>query len=106
MTLAAILNWAIVSILLASHLTTAVLTFTGQTLLLDGIPYYVPPTPYTQVSLPTTLKSATSANGLVPVTVVGVSTTNSSLGAIEGIIDGFASDDVWNPGFLEGELTK
>ena len=79
------------------------LTFTGSTLVLNDIPYYVPATPYTTISFPASLKSAASAGGLVPVTVVsGVSASNSSLSTLEDIIGGFESDDVWSEGFLEG----
>jgi hypothetical protein len=76
---------------------------TGQTLLLNDIPYYVPATPYTTVSLLTSLKALGTAGGLVPVTVVRVSASNTSLSTLRNIINGYGADDVWNDGFLEGE---
>ena len=77
----------------------AVLTYTGQTLLLDDIPYYLPPLPYTAVNV---LPSLSSEARFMPVTVIGASATSASHSMIESIIDGFSTDDVWNEGFLEG----
>ena len=76
--------------------------FTGQTLLLNGIAYYVPATPFVTVPSFSSLANFGSANGLVPVTVVALPSSNSSLSNIEAILSGFGADDVWNEGFLEG----
>ena len=76
--------------------------FTGQTLLLNDIPYYVPATPFVTVPSSASLKNFGSANGLVPVTVVALPSSNSKLSDVEAILSGFAADDVWNEGFLEG----
>lgn len=97
---------AFVLSILFLRLATASLTSTGQTLLLDDIPYYVPAAPFTTVSSLASLKPLGSAGGLIPVTVLGVSATNPSLTTLAGIIDGFGSDDVWNGGFLEGKCTN
>ncbi len=94
---------AILLFALFARLTAGFLTFTGQTLCLDGIPYYVPATPLTTLAPFSALKSVGTTGGLVPVTVVGTSATNSSLRALESIIDGFYTDDVWNGGFLKGK---
>ena len=84
------------------HLAWAVsLESTGQTLVLNDIPYYVPATPVATVSIHEPLKSAASAGGLVPVTVL-VSAPNANLSGLEQAIDGFCVDDVWNEAFLEG----
>ena len=99
-------GYAVISFLLTVRFTTAALTSTGQTLLLNGIDYYVPATPYIKVSSLPILNSVASAAGLVPVTVVEVSAANSSQSSIEGIINGFGFDDVWNEGFLEGRSTR
>ncbi len=106
MTFALALGYAFFAFILIVRLTTATLTSTGQTVLLDDIPYYIPAAPFTTVSLLSSLKSLNSASGLVPVTVVGVSASNSSLSSLESTIDGFGSDDVWNQGFLEGKRTS
>ena len=85
------------------HLSWAVsLESTGQTLVLNGIPYYVPATPFTTISVLKPLKSAASAGGLVPVTILKLSASNANPSGLEQAIDGFGEDDVWNEGFLEG----
>ena len=76
--------------------------FTGQTLLLNDIPYYVPATPFVTVPSFGSLTNFGSANGLVPVTVVALPSSNSSLSNVEAILSGFGADDVWNEGFLGG----
>lgn len=76
--------------------------FTGQTLLLNDIPYYVPATPFVTVPSFSSLTNFGSANGLVPVTVVALPSSNSSLSDSGAILSGFGADDVWNEGFLEG----
>ena len=80
----------------------ASLMFTGQTLLLNDIPYYVPATPFVTVPSFGSLTNFGSANGLVPVTVVALPSSNSSLSTVEAVLSGFGADDVWNEGFLEG----
>ena len=80
----------------------ASLIFTGQTLLLNDISYYVPATPFVTVPSFASLNSFGSANGLVPVTVVALPSSNSNLSNVEAILNGFGADDVWNEGFLEG----
>ena len=80
----------------------ATLMFTGQTLLLNDIPYYVPATPFVTVPSFSSLTTFGSANGLVPVTVVALPSSNSSLSNVGAILSGFGADDVWNKGFLEG----
>lgn len=99
-------SYAIVLFALFARFTTGILTFTGQTLCLNGIPYYVPATPITTVASLTGLKLVGTAGGLVPATVVRTSATNSSLGALKSIIEGFYADDVWNAGFLKGKDTQ
>lgn len=80
----------------------ASLMFTGQTLILNDIPYYVPATPFVTVPTFSFLTNLDSANGLVPVTVITLPSSNSSLSNVEPILSGFGADDVWNEGFLEG----
>lgn len=75
------------------------LTSTGQTLVLNDIPYYVPATPFATFPSLRPLQSAAFTGGLAPVTVVRLSASNASL---EQAISGFGADDVWNEGFVEG----
>ena len=85
------------------HLTWAVtLRSTGQTLVLNDIPYYVPGAPFATIPFLKSLQSTASAGGLVPATVVQLSASNASLSGLERAIDEFEEDDVWNEGFLEG----
>ena len=74
-------------------------TSTGQTLVLNDIPYYVPATPFATLPFLYPLQSAAFTGNLAPVTVVRLSASNASL---EQAISGFGADDVWNEGFVEG----
>lgn len=69
--------------------------------MLGDIPYYVPATPYTTVSV-RGLGRLQSVNGLSPVTVIGATASNATAGSLGSILAGFATDDVWNPDFLQG----
>lgn len=69
--------------------------------MLGDIPYYVPATPYTTVSV-RALGRLQSVNGLSPVTVIGATAGNASVGSLGSILAAFATDDVWNPYFLQG----
>lgn len=84
------------------HPITASLMFTGQTLLLNDIPYYVPATPLITLPSFSFLPKFDSADGLVPVTVVALPTSNPTLSSLGAVVSGFGADDVWNEGFLEG----
>lgn len=80
------------------QLAASQLMSTGSTLALNGVPYYVPSTPFS--SLPSfqssILSGVTSAQfGLVPVTFV--------LENLVTTLDSFETqDDVWSTGFLPG----
>lgn len=85
------------------HLTWAIsLRSTGQTLVLNDIPYYVPGTPFATTPFLKSLQGTASAGGLIPVTVVRLSASSASFSGLERVIDDFEEDDVWNEGFLEG----
>ncbi|KAI4143390.1 MAG: hypothetical protein L6R39_004584 [Caloplaca ligustica] len=85
------------------HVLSLSLTSTGGSLMLGDVPYYVPATPYTTLSSHG-LNRLQTVNGLAPVTVVSVTASNNSVGSLGSIVGGFAADDVWNTGFLEGLL--
>lgn len=87
--------------LLVTNAVALTLTSTGGTLTLNDVPYYVPGTPYTTVST-RAFQGLQNVNSLVPVTVVNVAAGNDSLSDLESVIGKFATDDVWNSGFLEG----
>lgn len=69
--------------------------------MLGNLPYYVPATPYTTVSA-SGIGRLQNVNSLAPVTVVSVTARNGSTASLESTIGDFATDDVWNSGFLEG----
>ena len=81
------------------------LTFTGSTLLLKDLAYYVPASPLVQLSAISGLQNSHSAGGLVPVTLIGGSANTSFISCTQ-IIAAFKFDDVWNEGFLETILTQ
>ena len=78
-------------------------TPTGQTVELDGIPYYIPAQPVTTIQTYSPLhRKAQGSGGLTPLTVV--STTGSSYGSsdLDATIANFTkTDDVFSAGFLE-----
>ncbi|KAI4095792.1 MAG: hypothetical protein LQ339_007155 [Xanthoria mediterranea] len=86
---------------LVRYVAALTLRSTGGTLMLGDIPYYVPATPYTTVSV-RALGRLQSVNGLSPVTVIGATAGNASVGSLGSILAAFATDDVWNPYFLQG----
>ncbi|KAI4257713.1 MAG: hypothetical protein LQ352_001553 [Teloschistes flavicans] len=91
--------------LLVTNAVALTLTSTGGTLTLNDVPYYVPGTPYTTVST-RAFQGLQNVNSLVPVTVVNVAAGNDSLSDLESVIGKFATDDVWNSGFLEAILVR
>jgi len=85
--------------------TFAQLTPTGSTLVLNGISYYVPATPLTNLEhgfKSSLLNGKASAAGLTPVTVVSGIRADFSQSDLEKTVVGFGGDDVWSGGFLEG----
>ncbi|KAL8872694.1 MAG: hypothetical protein Q9174_001712, partial [Haloplaca sp. 1 TL-2023] len=95
---------SILLLLLNQFLSAAAttLTSTGQTLMLGDIPYYLPAAPYATVSAPG-LSSLEYSSDLIPITVVKSTSTNGSLASV---VSTFASDDVWNTGFLDAILLQ
>lgn len=88
---------------LSTPVSSFVLTPTGQTLFLDGIPYYAPPDPVTNIaSFSNVLQAATEAGGLLPITVVSANSTSySGKDFAATVADYTARDDVFSAGFLE-----
>ena len=97
-----------VVVLQSLHHAWAAVSFssTGMTVVLNDVPYYIPPTAVTTLSLASSqLHSATSVAGLVPVTLVTTPSLNFSQSDLEATLSTFAStDDVWSTGFLQGKL--
>lgn len=77
----------------------------GSTLALNGISYYVPATPFTNLEhdfKSSLLNGKVSAAELIPVTVVSGIGANYSQSDLDKTVVGFGEDDVWSGGFLEG----
>ena len=88
---------ATLNLLFTAKHSAAQLVPTGQTILLNGLSYYVPATPLTTVKV-RRLGSLPSAGGFVPVTVV------DSLVNLHATIQEYQkADDVWTTGFLGGK---
>ena len=84
---------------------------TGSTLSLNGIAYYVPGKPFASGYVNNYASCAsgtkTAAFGLVPVTVVHLSSATFNLDAIETLSNNFGEqDDVWEPAFLSGKDSR
>lgn len=82
------------------------LTPTGQTVNLDGVPYYITPNVVTNIasfgSGSRIIQAAAEAGGLLPITVVSANST-SYTGAdfAATVADYISKDDVFSSGFLE-----
>lgn len=76
---------------------------TGQTVQLDGLPYYVHPDVVTILPSSEKLRQAAAkAGGLLPLTVVSTDTLRYNSSAFDSLIESFiAADDVFTEGFLE-----
>ena len=88
---------ALLSLSLFATRSAAQLALTGQTLVLDNVPYYVPPTAFATVTVQR-LRGLPSAGELFPVTVVDTSAN------LQATVQGYGEvDDVWSACFLEGK---
>jgi hypothetical protein len=91
--------------LLAFHLLSPTLalklSLTGQTVVLDGTPFYVPAEPVAVLdttSLPRRIKDS----DLTPLTVVSTDDFSFNVQSFEAAVSNFTStDDVFSAGFLE-----
>lgn len=82
---------------------------TGSTLYLDSIPYYIPATPFITLnswSLRQHYDAKKSSGGLLPVTVVNVKNSGFGVKELSDVVSGFANDDVWGEGFLDGKSRR
>ena len=97
------------------YLTTAIFTacscayltlastacITGQTAVLDGVPYYIPPRPVTSSRM-SFLNDKTNISGLTPVTIVTTNDSNYNAGDLQvDISNFFSADDVFSLAFAK-----
>ena len=94
---------------LCTCVLAAELTSTGSTVALDGVPYYIPSTPY--ASIPNFQSQILAGKGsgyggIVPVTVVNATSATFTLAQLDQTVATFGrEDDVWQEGFLSGRRT-
>lgn len=98
------MRFIFLSVGLLASLVTAAISKTGETVVVNGINYYVPPTSVSVIDL-TAEQQASCPTGedseLVPFTVFGNFVLN--VAAFNSIVSNYsASDDVFNTGFLQG----
>jgi hypothetical protein len=92
---------------LLSVLTTCAaisITPKGQTIEVNGNPYYIPPTVVTTLKIPGNHfgQNSESSDTLAPLTVIQTDSLKLTVSAVESIIEGYQKvDDVFNTGFLE-----
>lgn len=96
----------IIALQLVNPAGAASVTSTGQTLLLDGIPYYAPPKVVTTISSQGSggllSDAAARAGGLLPITIVTANSTLYTASDLATTVADFSSrDDVYSPGFSE-----
>lgn len=94
---------ALVSYLFPS--SQALLQSTGSTELLDGIPYFVHPQPVTTLQGSYVPDFSGKGTGLLALTVVTTDSLQYGAADLDATSQVFAGlDDVWQSGFLEGQL--
>ena len=95
-----------------SSLKTPALQFTGATVTLADVPYWVAPDPVGNLDLGIITKvfqsqSFTSGSGYLPISVVHVEAGNDSTSTLESIFSAYqASDDVWSTDFSYRECNS
>lgn len=86
----------------------------GGTLILDGVPFFIPPAPVSQLPLSKETQSKELIGsiggrfplGLVPFSVISTNTSRFDDAALSRSVEGFkAVDDVWSPSFLNGSFS-
>jgi hypothetical protein len=78
----------------------------GQTVVVNGIDYYVPPDAVTVISASSKMlaSSATSGLDLIPLTVLVDTSDSFTTSVFESLVNNYtSSDDVFNTGFLQGK---
>ena len=82
---------------------------TGSTVALNGVPYYIPSTPYVKIpnfNSRVLAGKGSGYGGIVPVTVVKA-TAAVTLAQLNRTITGYGSDDdVWQTGFLSSRHNR
>jgi hypothetical protein len=88
----------------------AAISQTGQTVVVNGINYYVAPTSMTIITLTADQKASASRGDdidLVPITVLGDPTNLFTTAVFRSLVSNYTTtDDVFNTGFLQGNVNR
>ena len=92
--------------LLFAYAFAVELISTGSTVALDGVPYYIPSTPYVRIpnfQSQILAGKGSGFGGIVPVTVVKASSATFTLAQLDQTLATYGTeDDVWQESFLSG----
>ena len=96
------LLWVVLSI---SFIDAVSLSYSGQSVTLNDIPYFISPYSLGHLSLDgVSVSGCVSAGGLYPITALDSSVDTSDISAL---VESFtAQDDVFQPAFMQSTLTK
>ena len=93
---------SILGVLLLSQTAYPLVQKTGTTFELNGVPYYVPPSPLLTISGGWVPNFAGRSDGLLPMTVVNIDTLQYGTSDLQKQVATFGQeDDVWQQGFLQ-----
>ncbi|KAL9607856.1 MAG: hypothetical protein Q9167_007270 [Letrouitia subvulpina] len=98
--------WLVWTLFILSNKTCcSLVTLTGSTVEIHGIPYYVPGQPLASVSSALNTQALTGSKSVgapwIPVTVVKATSATFNTAALQSTLNSFGDlDDVWNTGFL------
>ena len=85
------------------HCAQASVSSAGTTLIIGGVPYFIPGSPVAKLSLAKASKALKSSSSLVPFTFISPSSGKFGSGDLSTVIaKNGASDDVWSTNFLKG----
>ena len=96
---------SLTSALAFAALASATVSLSGQTLIVNGLSYYVAPDAVSIISATGDMLKSASTSGvdLIPLTVLEDSTSSFTSDVFRAIVSNYTStDDVFNLGFLQG----
>ena len=88
---------AVISLITSS--VQAAVSSTGFTVSLTGIDYFIPPKPVARISGCDEIQSLFDDSIFVPITVVKAKSYGADIASLTA---GYADDDVWQDGFMQG----
>lgn len=97
------------SLLALAVSASATVSYSGETLVVNGISYYASPNPVSVISATADMLSSASTTGvdLIPLTIMEDSTASFTTSVFRSIVGNYtAADDVFNTGFLQAVYLK